>query len=370
MQYLQKLDSDPKAPFYEILGEHQTQVKRYVVSTRASRAICNQPEITGVRFTCLMREALVEALSSAPFRETVEKVPERRVCVLSFLRGGLNFDLRGALNLAYGMNDHCSAFMSSQRFKTKGRWDVKEDMYRKLKIPDDAVLMMGDVVATGVTIENGFRVLLEHLDRIGSRVRLVVFFTIGCHKLEKYLAPFDELLRKTNKGYQGAHAVYLEGKLKLVDSRTSLRVGIAGTDLIRKDCLLAPEFEESQYDEVSYPLERCAIYDAGSRAFDPEAYLEDVTDYWGKVRALARGGLSLFDALKERWPEEEYGNEARFYEAKRMQWRGVDPSFLARLHERYMLRWTNEFRAFSQKPQALEDICMKRLQVLGATPGE
>jgi hypothetical protein len=269
----------------------------------------------------------------------VEGHPGSRVCVLSFLRGGLNFGLRDALAGAYGFNTHSSAFMSSQRYRIDGRWVVREDMYRKLRIPADALVLTGDVVATGVTVGHGLEVLLDHLIRIGSSLRSLVFFTIGCHKLEKALERMDARFRAAFPGYRETHAVYLEGKFRLVDSRTELRIALPGTDLVRRDALMAPELEASQYEHPSRPLERCVVYDAGSRAFDIPTYLEDLLAYWHQVAGLARAGLTLADALLERWPEADPGPLDIFRDRKLGQWRGLAAAEVDGLHERAARAW-------------------------------
>lgn len=309
MQHLEALspsssESSPAlASWHAIRGDHEGSIERYVVSTEPGRRICNQPELIGVEYTQAMHDTMVAALQTAPFQKLIQESPQERVCVVNFLRGGLNFDLRRALHSAYGFNRHSSAFMSSQRARVDGRWSVQEDMYRKLDIPRDAILVMGDVVATGVTMENGLEVIRQHVASIGSSISALVFFTIGCHKAEKILQALDLELRASFPGYRSTIVVYLEAKFKLVDSKTALRIGIPGTDLVRFDALLAPEFERSQYRNPAYPLERCGIYDAGSRAFDIPTYLRDVLEYWEQVLALAKGGFTLGEALRERWPQ-------------------------------------------------------------------
>ena len=173
MQYLERLSRSASASWYGIKGEHAGAVERYVVSTAGTRAIANRPEELGVAFNLKLQHSMAAALSSAPFRALLEKHPEDRVCVVNFLRGGLNFELRRALHSAFGFNRPSSAFMSSQRYRQDGRWFVKEDMYRKLDIPKNAVLIMGDVVATGVTMQNGLEVVIDHIKEIGSSVRLL-----------------------------------------------------------------------------------------------------------------------------------------------------------------------------------------------------
>ncbi len=366
MQTLSRVSSHEDAAYYAIGGDFQTAVERYVVSTPWSRDICNRPELLGCEYTDALRRAMVAALARAPFRDLIADAPQERVCVLNFLRGGLNFDLRNALHEAFGINRHSSAFMSSQRYKVGGRWAVREDMYRKLVIPKDAVMVMGDVVATGVTVENGLDVLAQHIGDIGSSIRGLIFFTIGCHKIEKQLETFDARFRAAFPDYRGTVIVYLEGKFRLVDSRTGLQIGIPGTDLIRKNCPLSPEFEASQYERVAYPLERCTIYDAGSRAFDLPEYVHDVRDYWQKVAALAAGGFSLAAALKERWPEAEYASREAFLAAKRAAWQGVPDAELNALYDAYLGRWTPAFAAAAANPKALADVAAERLAAFAA----
>ncbi len=364
MQHLTRLSAAQDAAWYQIGGDHAGRVDRYLVSTPASRAVSNKPELVGCDYTERMSVAMAAALESAPFRQLVESQPEHQLCVLHFLRGGLNFDLRGALRRAYGLNRHCAAFMSSQRSRrADGRWQVREDMYRKLEIPADATILMGDVVATGVTMENGLDVLLDHLCDIGSSARRLVCFTIGCHKIEKTLEHFDARARSLFPNYQGAVAVYFEGKFKLVDSRTELRIGIPGTDLVRtSEALLAPEFEASQWERMAHPLERCAIYDAGSRAFDVPRYLDDVTEYWRKVAALAEGGLTLREAVEERFPLSDYATLDTLMERGAAQWRGVPAGEIKAIHASEQVAWRRQMEAAGDGADALAALAARRIE--------
>jgi hypothetical protein len=364
LEYLTRLSSSAEAGVYALGGDHQGRVHRYLISTPSTRAICNRPEVLGCEYTAALRTAVTAALVHSPLRQVVEGHPEHQVCVLNFLRGGLNFGLREALCDAYGFNCHSSAFMSSQRSRVDGRWAVREDMYRKLRIPRDAVIVVGDVVATGVTVDNGLQVLHDELLGIGSSVRHLVFFTIGCHKLEKRLAEYDERFRRSFPGYRDSHLVYFEGKFRLVDSSTRLRIAIPGTDLVRTGAVLTPEFELSQFDRLSHALERCAIYDAGSRAFEVREYARDVLGYWTALGGLASRGWTLRDALDERWPEERFRDRASFLEHCRQAWRGVPDSELKALYDCHVQRWTGPFRATAETSEALAAVCQERMAVM------
>lgn len=366
MQTLERVRRTSAASWYAIHGDHAGAVERYVVSTPGSRAIVNRPELLGVAFNLALQDCMAASLTSAPFRPLLEQTPEEKVCVVSFLRGGLNFELRRALHTAYGFNRHSSAFMSSQRYREDGRWFVKEDMYRKLDVPPDAVLVMGDVVATGVTMENGLKVVIDHIQEIGSSVRALVFFTIGCHKAEKALARIDETLRAAFPGYERTVLVYLEAKFKLVDSKSELRIGIPGTDLVRRGALMAPELEGAQYDRASFLLERCAIYDAGSRAFDIPHYAEDVIEYWQEVLGFAEQGWTLGEALLERWPEGGLLEKEAFLANRAETWQGVGTAFLEDLYHRQRAFFRGERTASSA---ALAAMCRERIARLQEVSG-
>ena len=358
MQYLERVGCTTEASWYAIEGDHQGPIERYVVSTEATRGVCSRPELLGVDYTLAMQHGMADALLSAPFRPLLERHPEERVCVVNFLRGGLNFELRRALHRAYGFNRHPSAFMSSQRFKEDGHWFVEEDLYRKLDVPRDAVLVIGDVVATGVTMDNGLRVVIDHIARIGSSVRALVFFTIGCHRAEEVLATMDALLRETFPGYERTVLVYFEAKFMLVDSRTVLRIGTPGTDLVRRGGLLSPELEGSQYDRSTFLLERCCIYDAGSRAFDIPAYARDVVEYWQRVLAYAEEGWTLKEALAERWPEAGGLDHDAFVADRAERWKGVDGHFLEDLYHRQRAFFRGDGAGASA---ALAALCRERI---------
>jgi len=73
----------------------------------------------------------------------------------------------------------------------------------------------------------------------------------------------------------------LEGCFDVPTPESRLTIRFTGTDLLRGgESVIAPDFLESQYENPAYPIERCTIYDAGSRAFWVREYAEDVRSYW------------------------------------------------------------------------------------------
>ena len=125
--------------------------------------------------------------------------------------------------------------------------------------------------------------------------------------------------------------------------------------------LLAPELVLSQYDEEKYTLERCAIYDAGSRSFDIPRYIDDVEEYWTELRQLALDGLTLADALDERWPRAPFLERPRFDEVTTTMWRGVDATLLDQIFAAHHAWWAPDKVARMTTNDALVAICDQRL---------
>ncbi|RTZ97235.1 MAG: hypothetical protein DSY89_11095 [Deltaproteobacteria bacterium] len=361
MTHLKQITQQPEITYYQLLDDDDNPVERYVISTPGTRKICNIPELLGVEYTVLMQEAMVAALKNLPGRDLLLENPQEQFCVFTFLRGGLNFSLREALYHAYGFNRHASAFMTSQRKLIDGKWHIRENQYRKLKVPEYATVLLGDVVATGTTLDIGFNIFLDHLRANRSRLNNLIFFTIGCKNAEEILQGVDKKLRAMNPLYGRTIVIYIEGRFGVADKTTGLKIQIPGTDLIRINAQVSPEFALSQYENTAYPLERCTIYDAGSRSFDIPEYMHDVVDFWKQTQSLAQTGFTLHDALKERWPEDGWEDFGEFSKKMARQWQGVDEKIVADIHAAYKKRWDRRFKAQSKSKDALVTLCEERL---------
>ena len=280
------------------------QVSRFVATTGDTRAICNDPFIFGTSYTSRLRQAMTQVLAALG-RAKIVVGEERNAVVLHILRGGLNFGLREALSSAYGWERHHGAFVSSQRACSgqKG-WYITEDSYEKVMMIARTDWIIADVVATGVSLERALLKLIRMSRESEKSIRRITFFTIGGARAEQLVAEADARCRKAFPAhYLGACVVYLEGIFGVADENSPLSIAIPGTDLLRHPAeALAPEFVASQAESPSYALERCTIYDAGSRAFDVDEYLRDVSDYWARVLTLASQGTTYETYLRERFP--------------------------------------------------------------------
>jgi len=380
MESLKLLTISKHASVYGITGE--SLLKRYIASTEETRSILNKPEIIGQDFRYKLMNGLSKILKCMPYG-FMEKFDENHVDVLHFLRGGLNFGLMDALSKAYGFNTHSASFMSSERKKQGGKWKIKDDQYSKLSVQPGSTVFIGDISATGVTLNSGLAKLYEqtsgdedlpsfvkealfHEIEEGHKkekipLKNLVFFTIGCKDIEATLEAYHTLFCKSFKEYENTYLIYLEGRFKLASDEDKLRIKITDTDLIRHPALLSPEFELSQYSSIAYPLERCIIYDGGSRSFNVKKHMKEVVEYW---ETLNKQDMTLEEALKERWPEKEYASKAEFLKSKREFWQGTSNDMLNKIYDAYEQRWTASFKKKASKKESLEKFCTQRIAKL------
>jgi hypothetical protein len=275
-------------------------VDAFVATSRETRAICNDPRVYGLDYTRRLQALCTDVIRAFP-----DLMSEREAVVVNILRGGLNFGLREALGDAFGWNAHTTCFMSAQRARDDGdpeNWHITENSYKKVYFPPRASFVIGDVVATGTSLRYGLHEFIISAAAQKVDLRNIFFFTFGGPRAGEILAEIDGTCREMSPPYGKTILVYLEGRFTCPTLETPLTIRLTGTDLVRWGSLMAPEFVESQYEDPAYPIERCIIYDAGSRAFWLYEYVEDVIQYWRQNLQFANHGMSFAELLAERFP--------------------------------------------------------------------
>jgi uracil phosphoribosyltransferase len=301
---LERIPGEKDCVSYKIKDEQELKVNRIISSTIETRSICNDSMVMGFEYTQKLQTACSKIIKDLQYSGVIH-LEEKKTTVYNILRGGLNFGLREALVQAFKWNLHGSSFVSAQRARKNPdseEWKIIESEYKKIYLPPSAHIVIGDVVATGTSLIYGLKALIAQAEASHTMLESILFFTFGGIRTEELLEEIDALCREKFPNYQSTTLCYLEGRFTVPSPSTPITLKITGTDLLKYKALMAPEFIESQYDHPSYPLERCIIYDAGSRAFWLPDYLEDVIDYWEQMQVLAHRGINFEQELNERTP--------------------------------------------------------------------
>ncbi len=355
MDRLEALHRSEELSLYRIENDKNSGVEEYIFSTPETREVCNKPEMVGFDFPGAMRRAHGRVMGVDPLNSLLGQQEDYKNCVMHFLRGGLNFQLREALADAFGFNRHYCSYMTSQRYQRGERWKIKQDQYRKINFNPGSTLLIGDCIATGSTMENGLQVMLDHACDRDTPFENLVIFTIGCGRGREILEEFHKKF-KDAFDYNRTLLFYAEGRFGLADEQMDLTISLPGTDLLREPALLTPEYEYSIYRRLHIPIERCAIYDVGAKSFEYRKHLEDVIEYW---QQLIDSELTLKEAYRQRWSEKDYGSVDSLLAARKEIWPFVNEEEIKHLHGAYNRRWDKVEAEDSHR--ALEELARDRI---------
>ncbi len=352
-------------------------LRRYVVSTRDTRDLMNHPEIINCDFTNLLENGVTNMLKGLNMLERLSTIGSKTVNVYHILRGGLNFGVREALRKAFGYKWHSSSYISSQRVLKEGRFEISEDTYRKFLVPNEATVYFGDIVASGISLDNGIHYLASFMERSGLALRNLVFITIGCVEAERVLAKWHREFKARFPGYERTILVYLEGRFALAGDRTPLANCLKDTDLLKSyklGALLTPEFEGSQFERMIVGLEGCSIYDGGKKSFEPVNHIRDVLEFWEKQLHSAQArGMTLWDEYNARFPLDMYfadigslaeGGAETLERGKAGLWEGLTLAEYARLHAQFRRLWSADRVQAARRPGSLAQVCSKKISYL------
>lgn len=371
MQGLQYLYGIGNTVFYKLVG-NDSDVSSYVVSHPSTREILTNPNIQGGKFLELLREASTGMLTYFPDEGNMRYIDEDSIAVHSTLRGGLNWDIKGALYTVSGKNV-IHSMSSCQRHETvtgTGDFTTIKTGYDRTIIPDNANIIFPDIIATGITSKRMLKNIIRTAKRDNKEINSVVFITIGADCTGKMAEETHNMMSENFNDYRGTTVVFHEGVFTLVGNDSPVTVKQPGTDFLKLDALLAPEYVIKLYGNDSKEfamkvLTPCVIGDGFSRGNHKQEYFHELLDYWEKEMALANDGVTLLDEMESRWPEHGFDDLEKLKSIKSKEWEGVDHSVLKKIHDLHVERWGNGFRNYADSSEALKDICGGQIELLG-----
>lgn len=351
--------------------------KKYVVSTRNTRDLMNFPEVINCDFTNLMLNGLTNALKGLNHIEKLSCISSKNVNVYHILRGGLNFEIRNALTKAFGYKWHSSSYLTSQRVLKEGKFEISENYYRKFIIPDNATIYTADIVASGVSLDNGIEYLYNYVENKKYRLKNMIFITIGCEVAENILEKWHNVLKSKFPDYEKTILIYIEGRFGLANQLTNLYNKLPETDLLKSykdDALITPEFEHSQFEKMIIGLEACVIYDGGKKGFEPVNHIKDIIEFWEKqLNTAQEKNLSLWEEYNKRFPLDMYFNDLSegivgdynsLMENKKNYWVGISEEEYKKLFSKFLWLWSENRIKNAKVPGSFANVCKKKLDYL------
>ena len=173
---------------------------------------------------------------------------------------------------------HDISFMSSERVFENGEMTGLEIKYCKLATVPNSTLLIGDIIASGETLVNCLRYVIDYYRKQGTKLRNIVLFTIGGTQGVEILEKLTQEIRVYWPGFEGFVTVYYEGIFSCYEEGNKGVSGInrALIDFYWKGGIIAPAFRRETLSMQNPLFEKCTIYDGGARRYiDKQALLEE-----------------------------------------------------------------------------------------------
>ena len=160
--------------------------------------------------------------------------------------------------------------------------DVK---YRKLALVDNSTLMIGDIIASGSTLEECLRYVIDCYMEKGMKLRNIIFFTIGARKGIPILEALTDEIRGYWPDFEGFITIYYEGIFNCYEegNRGVSGINAADIDFYWKGGIISPEFRRETLSMREALFEKCTIYDGGARRYEIREHIEEVLEFWNHI---------------------------------------------------------------------------------------
>lgn len=340
---------DKQAGFYK-LADNSLLNNYYIITAPGTRELMASPLVIGFDSYKAMLGPTMVALKQL---KALDSRHLDRANILTILRGGLNYPMEESCNRS-GIKITNMSFLSCERIIENGVITGLDVKYEKLHTEPDCTLVIGDIVASGQTLELSLEHVIKRFRENGHNIRKIVFFTIGGTKAMSLMERQTAYMREFWPGFEGFDCVFYEGMFTVYEDNGVTGVNIPDIDFGWKGGTIAPQFREYilKYERHPALLEKCIIYDGGARRYEIDLHYEEVMEYWTSLRkASLTADMSAFIAEKLGYDKASYEEwlEINHYPAD------ADLQDLYEMEQDY---------ADALRGQSLTEICDTRIQQL------
>ncbi len=274
---------------------------QYIIVCNEALEIHTKPWLCAEELHKLAKEIAKKFLKVAYYVVPLKDVTLDRVCELTILAGGLYYMLNEAFKEVFGRAlQRC--LISAKRYQLKnGSWYAVVNYENFEALPDKAVILIGDTIATGSTMVNSLRKLRNAAVNLGYTVDKIIILTIsgavdGSRKLKLIEQEFKDLWENFKLYIFNCCAIF-----GLAPNGTDMPYGHPET--------IAPQHVMEYVNEKLTPelaKRLCSIFDWGDRTKNPVKHLKELIELVEHLEKEVNDNRSLkvLELIKEKAMEE------------------------------------------------------------------
>ncbi|NOX71240.1 MAG: hypothetical protein GXO64_00890, partial [Candidatus Micrarchaeota archaeon] len=336
MKKIKRLTSNQNGAVFYRLEDTNPEIITYVVSHPLSRKILLNLNVYGGEFLKALRSAVKDIVKSFPERHLIIDMDEKTMAVHSTLRGALNWNLQEIFYDVFGKSIYHSMDGCQRVKKENGDFTTMNVNYNKIIVPDKANMFFPDIIATGTSLRHEIDKIISNAKENGKTIERVFFFTIGTEKTLEVIDKIHNKLKENFSSYKETYLIFLEGIFTLATENVPVEVKQNGTDFLKRNAILTQEYIIDLYGNSSMEfalnvLFPCTIGDGFARGSDQKEHWNEQLEYWKKEMKLAEKGVTLYNEIKVRFPEEGFNYLNYLKKKKEAQWLGVPDKLIERI---------------------------------------
>lgn len=262
----------------------------YILCSEDAYHIQFRPHLAGKELQDRM-DCVAESFMMALGKTVLRGKRPGNITELVFLAGGLYYQLNTGFKRVFGRAlPQCFLGIKRQRLEgTDGGFTAVATYENFESLPDNAVVIIGDTIATGATLQKGIYHLFESLEMRKQKITDLVVFSLACSvDGAKKLKEIEQKMRRDFPGSR-VHFFACSQLFHLMPDGTDLR-------FLYDDAVMPEEARRAvleNYGEELGKKMKCAVLDWGTRCKNPIKHYHEFIE-------AADGMLKEVDGVKGR----------------------------------------------------------------------
>ncbi|MCX8166406.1 MAG: hypothetical protein N3E37_00955 [Candidatus Micrarchaeota archaeon] len=264
-------------PSKALFSKLQLPSSTYIMCSQASRDILYSPYLAGKELQEKMKEVSKNFFNVISGLGLLKNKKKQAMTELVFLAGGLYYYLNHGFKAIF---DYAlpQCFIGIQRARVEGsvgQFIAKISYENYESLPNNAIIFIGDTIATGATITKGILSLQSSLLEKNYVLDEIHVFSLACSTTGACkLGEFEQRLK----------SIFKQSKINLFVTEQLFTLMEDGTDLrfLEKDSIMPQEtydYTLKTYGTWLGKNMKCAVFDWGTRCKNPLKHYHEFIDY-------------------------------------------------------------------------------------------